>query len=175
MIDAKEVLRPGYTTKVREGFYAECGQGGELRHFGFYRDGEPAGWTVDVDGERIIATRKVVWEYESVDEIIQTIYRDAEAEHRVCLFCGKTSAEVAVLIAGPELYCYIATSAFRLALRFFRNGTAGYAPVDLDFATVVVANLEANEKCTFRLLFHPLARHFLFASRTGIWDRSSRK
>ena len=118
MIDAKDVLRPGYTTKVREGFYAECGAGGELRHFGFYRDREPAGWTVDVEGERVIATRKVVREYESVDEIIQTIYRDAEAEHRVCLFCGKTSAEVAVLIAGPELYCYIATSAFRLALRF---------------------------------------------------------
>ena len=107
MIYAKQVLKPGYKTTARKGFYADVDEMGLLRHFGFYRDGEPVGWTVDIEGDRVSATRKVTREYESVEEIIDTIYRDSAAEHRVCLFCGKTDAEVAVMVAGPDRYSFI--------------------------------------------------------------------
>jgi ATP-dependent protease Clp ATPase subunit len=39
--------------------------------------------------------------------MVETIYREAEAEHVLCAFCGKSSAEVATLIAGPDRYTYI--------------------------------------------------------------------
>lgn len=112
MIYTKDVLRPGFEQKRREGFYAESGLDGRLRHFGCYRDGEPVGWVVDIDGKRMTATRTNVRSFggeesedEWVREMVNTIYR--EAGHRVCLFCGKTDAEVETLIAGPDQYSFI--------------------------------------------------------------------
>lgn len=122
---ANDLLRPGYagqthvTRSTANGFYAETDAGGQLRHFGFYRQGEPIGWTVTVENTRTFATRSVTRSWRDEDDapeetqeewlrdLIKTIYRDAEAEHCVCLFCHKTSAEVATLIAGPERHTYI--------------------------------------------------------------------
>lgn len=123
MLTAQDLLRPGYSQQTNinranaHGFYAETGPAGELRHFGFYRQGEPVGWTVSVENGRTYATRAVTREAGGEDgtesaeewlrEMVSTIYRDAEAEHCVCLFCHKTRAEVATLVAGPERYTYI--------------------------------------------------------------------
>lgn len=122
MPPAKDLLRPGYqqqTTVDRttaDGFYAETTADGSLQHFGFYRQGEAIGWTLEVEDGRAYATRTITRECVDADELsdmVNTIYRDADAEHCVCLFCGKTSAEVATLIAGPERHTYICDECIR--------------------------------------------------------------
>lgn len=116
MAFTQDLLRPGYQQQTHvnrantDGFYAETG-------FGFYRAGEPIGWTVTVEPGRTYATRTITREAggpeatatteEWLREMVQTIYRDANAEHCVCLFCHKTNAEVATLVAGPERHTYI--------------------------------------------------------------------
>ena len=130
MVYTKDVLRPGFVQKRREGFYAESGRDGQLRHFGFYRDGEPVGWVLDIDAKRMTATRTNVRpfggeenEHEWAREMVNTIYR--EAGHRVCLFCGKTDAEVATLIAGPDQYSYICDECVNSCAKILEDKRAG--------------------------------------------------
>lgn len=119
---AQDVLRPGYSQKTvtdrksADGFYAETAANGSLLHFGFYRNGEPRGWTIDADGtgfratrvqERISQSSEEPEDESWLNEMIEQIYREAEAEHYVCSFCGKSNKEVATLIAGPERYTFI--------------------------------------------------------------------
>lgn len=119
---AQDVLRTGYTQKTiadrnsASGFYAETSLEGSLLHFGLYKDGHPKGWTIDADGAGFRATRINTRIPESSEEpsdetwlgqLIEQIYREAEADHCVCSFCGKCNTEVATLIAGPERYTFI--------------------------------------------------------------------
>ena len=126
MASAHDLLRPGYqqqpatTRATADGFYAETDSAGLLRHFGFYRQGEPAGWTVSVEDGRTYATRTITRQAGGEDatetpgewlrDMVNTIYRDADADHYVCLFCHKTNAETATLIAGPEPWTLRATA-----------------------------------------------------------------
>jgi hypothetical protein len=119
MRKAEELLRPGFTRRTTveragaDGFYAETGAEGELRHFGLYRAGEAQGWVIDVGpGGEMRASRTALRTAEAGDdewlrEMVETIYRDAEAEHTTCSFCEKRRSEVATLIAGPDRYTYI--------------------------------------------------------------------
>jgi len=60
---ARDLLRPGFQEQreiscaTADGFYAETAPDGSLWHFGFYREGEPTGWTVSVDGASVEARR----------------------------------------------------------------------------------------------------------------------
>lgn len=122
MPNAQDVLRPGYSRKTTvdrataDGFYAETTPDGSLLHFGFYRNGEPRGWTIDAVGSGFRAMRINTRASESgeesddgtwLGEMIEQIYREAEADHYVCSFCAKANTEVATLIAGPERYTFI--------------------------------------------------------------------
>jgi hypothetical protein len=90
---------------------------------GFYLDGRPRGWTLDIEPEQVVARRLIergeadggafANGEEWVGKMVATIYRDAEAEHRLCLFRGKSAAEVAAWIVGPDQYTYICDESVR--------------------------------------------------------------
>lgn len=116
MLLAEDLLRPGYqhqaiaTRDTADGFYAETEPDGTLRHFGFYRKGEPRGWVMDRDSAVRTSTRTPGEETnpdEWLRDMVETIYREAEAEHTMCAFCHKGRTQVATLIAGPDQYTYI--------------------------------------------------------------------
>ena len=143
---ARDLLRPGFheqreiSRTTANGFYAETAPDGSLRHFGFYRDGEPAGWTVSVEGPRVEARRVSVRRFDPAEEadaaltggseewlreMIDTIYREAEAEQRVCLFCAKTASEAATLIAGPDRYSFICDECVDTCARILESQRSG--------------------------------------------------
>jgi len=111
MPKARDLLQPGYV-EAGDGFRAEVGANGELQSFGFYRDGEAVGWTLEREGVSWHARRSLTTQPGDdgagwLEDTIAMIYREAEASHYVCAFCEKTNAEVAQLIAGPRRYTFI--------------------------------------------------------------------
>ncbi|MBM3797953.1 MAG: hypothetical protein FJW31_28805 [Acidobacteria bacterium] len=62
--------------------------------------------------------------------MIGTLYREAEAEHRVCLFCAKTAAEVATLIAGPDRYSFICDECVDTCARILKSQRGGPSPAE---------------------------------------------
>jgi hypothetical protein len=132
-MNADDLLRPGYqrqtvaNRQTADGFYAETTPDGRLTHFGFYRQGEPRGWMIE-DGR---ATREQIREghtEEWLRDMIDTVYHQAEADHCVCSFCGKTSAEVATLIAGPDSYTYICDECIEVCGRIVAESKSNQSP-----------------------------------------------
>ena len=122
-----DLLKPGFNQRLKNGFYAELDVRGRLRHFGFYRGGQPRGWIIGLTAASARATRTVSAEFQAGHEMsmegwvkdhIQTIYSDAEEKFLLCSFCPNSDAEVAKLIAGPVIQTLSATSASRLVGRF---------------------------------------------------------
>ncbi len=131
-IDAS-LLKPGYSTDQKEGFYAEFYPNGQLSHFGYYTNGKPKGWVLTLaqgslnaqveifrGGKNIVisypqglaVTEKRRMLEESTEEerfchwvksYIKQIYDDAEFG-LACSFCGQDQHEVQMLIAGPGVY-----------------------------------------------------------------------
>ncbi len=113
---ADDLLKPGFNVRRKDGLYAQVDSDGRLTHFGFYRDGKPKGWMLDLKSASARVSRTVSVEFagdervlleEWVRDHIQTIYSDAEADFLRCSFCQKSNAEVAKLIAGPVVHTYI--------------------------------------------------------------------
>jgi len=127
------LLRPGYQTEQKEGFYAEFDAAGQLTHFGYYENGKPQGWALYLSPEQqqghakylrafsleAERTRGDGWDddHESVssdadlyrywvESQIEAIYdsRDRSNSGLCCSFCGKYQNEVEKLIAGPQVF-----------------------------------------------------------------------
>jgi hypothetical protein len=129
-IDAS-LLRPGYHHH-KDGFYAEFAADGQLIHFGYYENGQPQGWVIDLDPQQRRGQAQWVQAFSDeqehvssddgteddpdgaiageadafrfwVEAQIQAIY-DARDYAPRCSFCEKNQSEVAKLIAGPQVY-----------------------------------------------------------------------
>lgn len=106
----------------KDGFYAEKLPDGGVVHFGFYRQGEPSGWILDLQDDglqvRKVETIRLPDEYgepltrEDVDHWVDVIVRERGDRPVACAFCEKTQAEVRKLIAGPS--CYICNECIEL-------------------------------------------------------------
>lgn len=117
---------PGSTVATRsDGLCAELYPSGDLRHLGYYRDGKPQGWVLDLEQDAPLGalTRTQPYEPEPGEENSSEPFREwvenwvgvifEEAEHRLrCAFCGKKQNEVLKLIAGPT--CYICNECVQL-------------------------------------------------------------
>lgn len=126
-IDAS-LLRSGYSTDKKEGFYAEFYPNGKLSHFGYYTNGKPKGWVLTIARDALNAKVELIQGEESIvttypqgvnltDGIkkleefteehfikwlkshLKSIY-DAELG-LVCSFCRRHQNDVRLLIAGP--------------------------------------------------------------------------
>lgn len=113
-----ELLRPGFSTQEKDGFFAEFHDDGQLAHFGYYRHGQLASHGLylekgqlrgrcekvtrdsfpEDDGETFEEEFK-----EWVETWVDEIYRSSDPMLR-CSFCEKTQAEVLKIIAGPTSY-----------------------------------------------------------------------
>jgi hypothetical protein len=59
-----QIILPGPTVPTRgHGVYAEYYPGGDLKHLGCYRDGKPAGWTLDLSEHRPEGTLTKIQSY----------------------------------------------------------------------------------------------------------------
>ncbi|HEY3999406.1 MAG TPA: ClpX C4-type zinc finger protein [Candidatus Xenobia bacterium] len=130
MRDLLELLRPGYQTEEKAFFYAEIREG-QLRHFGYYLNGQPLGTYINLDAQRRIgrvsqalstfpedhppygkdeeidaaeleADEKAFWEWAKV--WISTIYQEREPKSvsLQCGFCSKRYGEVRRIFTGPK-------------------------------------------------------------------------
>lgn len=96
------------------GLCAELYPSGHLKHLGFYREGVPQGWVLDLPEDALRGTLTKVQLYEPepgeenssepflewAENWIGTICEEAQHVLR-CTFCGKKQSEVSKLIAGP--------------------------------------------------------------------------
>lgn len=132
VLDAS-LLRGEYSRTRSEGLCAEFYPDGQLRHFGFYRQGRLVGPAIslehgrragvlerrqeapylepttitDEEGNEVEATEEALEQsfLEWVKSGIEKVYRAAGSTlHFSCSFCSKSRTEVRRLIAGPEVF-----------------------------------------------------------------------
>lgn len=118
----RENLPEDVSLSEKDGLYAEMLTNGQVTHFGFYAQGEPSGWILDLQADslqvRKVETIRLPDEYgdplsqEDVDHWVDVIARERGERPVICAFCEKTQAEVRKLIAGPR--CYICNECIEL-------------------------------------------------------------
>lgn len=107
---------------VMDGFYARKNEQGEVVHFGYYREGTPAGWVLDLGPNTLRVSKTEIVEMpgedgellsqEDVERWVDVIIREQGQKPVACAFCEKGQAEVLKLIAGPT--CYICNECIEL-------------------------------------------------------------
>ena len=115
-------LPPEVSYDVKDGYYAEKNEAGEIVHFGFYLEGEPLGWVLHLSEGKLMAvkTERVACpgqddpegtvDPEDLSYWVSQVIRPPE--QRSCSFCQKSQSEVLKLIAGPT--CYICNECVEL-------------------------------------------------------------
>ena len=125
----REDLPEDVSLNGKEGLYAEMLGSGEVIHFGYYAQGEPSGWIMDLQADRLqvrkVETIRLPDEYggplsqEDVDHWVDVIVRERGERPVACAFCEKTQAEVRKLIAGPR--CYICDECIELCSEILQS------------------------------------------------------
>ena len=124
----KSMLPEGFNTIEKEGLYAEFHDDGTLAHVGYYREGAPVGWTLNLkknmlegvaelrdinrfpdDEEDAAKDNPEAFKEWVLDWIIAINDKAGLSPHSAfylphCEFCGKRQDEVQKLITGPGVY-----------------------------------------------------------------------
>lgn len=109
--------------ETKDGFYARKNDDHEIVHFGFYSQGEPTGWVLDLAADSLRATRiekvqipdpfeESELSQEDLEYWVEKVVSERGEKPVTCSFCEKTQAEVLKIIAGPT--CYICNECIEL-------------------------------------------------------------